>query len=120
MAASAGLTEMSPLNGFPVLDAGPPYLILGVVVLMTYIGHKTDLLQNITPVQDKLSAQGKTISPASRGAASSAEMDHLNVRSKVVVSRMNKIIGFCGLLILQAYPVMQLFTPTTVTHFLPF
>lgn len=87
---------------------------------MTYIGHKTDLLQNIAPVQDKLSAQGKTISPASRGAATSAEMDHLNVRSKVVVSRMNKIIGFCGLLILQAYPVMQLFTPTTVTHFLPF
>lgn len=27
LAASAGLTEMSPLNGFPVLDAGPPYLI---------------------------------------------------------------------------------------------
>lgn len=27
LAASAALTEMSPLNGFPVLDAGPPYLI---------------------------------------------------------------------------------------------
>lgn len=27
LATSAALTEMSPLNGFPVLDAGPPYLI---------------------------------------------------------------------------------------------
>lgn len=27
LAASAALTEMSPLNGFPVLGAGPPYLI---------------------------------------------------------------------------------------------
>lgn len=27
LAASAALTKMSPLNGFPVLDAGPPYLI---------------------------------------------------------------------------------------------
>lgn len=27
LAASAALTEMSPLNGFPVLDARPPYLI---------------------------------------------------------------------------------------------
>lgn len=27
LAASAALTEMSPLNGSPVLDAGPAYLI---------------------------------------------------------------------------------------------
>lgn len=61
---------------------------------MTYVGHKTDLLENITPVRDKLSAKGKTISHASCGTASSAEIDHLNVKSKVIVPCMNKIIGF--------------------------
>ncbi len=61
---------------------------------MTYVGHKTDLLENITPVQDKLSAKGKTISHASCGSVSSAEIDHLNVKSKVIVPCMNKIIGF--------------------------
>ena len=66
LAPCAVLTEMSPLNGFPVLDAGHPYLIsLGVVVLMTYVGQKkkkNESASEIAPVQDKLSTEGETIS----------------------------------------------------------
>lgn len=61
LAASAALTEMSPLNGFPVLDAGPPYLISILLGSCSSDDlcrtQNRSLIKYIAPVTDKLSAK---------------------------------------------------------------
>lgn len=45
-------------------------------------------------VPHKLSGKEGTVCHAFCGSVSSPEIDHLNVKSKVIVPCMNKIIGF--------------------------